>query len=348
LSDPVIDVHIHFGTKNDPASGCYWSEDFEKGLAYFAFRLITSSLFRKIDIKFVKKKLFKVIHRSKKVDKCVLLALDQVYDEDGKVYDQYGDHKRTHLFVPNSCLVNIIKPSNGGPSEASTNNRVLFGASVHPYRSDWENELQYCLDNGAVLCKWIPSSQQIDLTHTKCKQFYEKLAANNLPLLCHVGPEGSIPPFDETSQKLNNPRFLKDALDAGVTVIAAHAALPLLPPPLGSDDHYKELVALFHAPNPKSWKLYADLSAINLGTRGIYIDDIKKDIPKDKLVFGSDYPIPMLDISQDPHISLGRWLKHFFETLFIRNPLDKNFKLIEHMEFDSSIFSNPSKILRLT
>jgi predicted TIM-barrel fold metal-dependent hydrolase len=337
MSDPVIDVHIHIGTKNDPASGCYWSEDFEKGVAFFAFKLITNSLFREIDVKYAEKYLLRVINKSKRVDKCVLLALDQVYNEQGKVFDKNGIGKRTHLHVPNSYLANFAK----------AHDRVLFGASVHPYRSDWESELQYCIDNGAVLCKWIPSSQQIDLTHAKCEQFYEKLAANNLPLLCHVGPEGSIPPFDKTSQELNNPKHLKNALKAGVTVIAAHAALPLLPPPLDSEEHYRELVALFKPPNPTSWKLYAELSAINLGTRSSYVPNIKNDIPQTQLMFGSDYPIPLLDISQDPHISLGHWLKHFFQTVSIKNPLDKNFSLIENMNFDPSIFTNALKVLKL-
>jgi predicted TIM-barrel fold metal-dependent hydrolase len=263
--------------------------------------------------------------------------MDQVYDENGKAYDQNGRDKKTHLYVPNLYLANLAKE----------NNRILFGASVHPYRPDWENELQYCLDNKAVLCKWIPSSLQIDLMDSKCQAFYEKLAEKQLPLLCHVGPEGAIPPFDESSQELNSPRLLRNALDVGVTVIAAHAALPLLPPPFESDQPYQELVSLFREAESKNWKLYTDLSAINLGPRNLYIDKIKKDIPAQRLIFGSDYPIPILDISQRPHLSLWHWLKHFFETILIKNPLDKNYWLIKNMRFDESLFYNAKDILRL-
>jgi len=334
LSDPVIDIHVHFGAPEDQVSGCYWSEEFESGVAFFAFRLVTSSLFRKIDIGYIKKHLLKVINAAKHVDKCVLLALDQVYDENGKVYDQNGEERRTHLHVPNSYLAKL----------ARQHDRILFGASVHPYRLDWKDELQYCLDNKAVLCKWIPSSQQIDLTNSKCLPFYEKLAEYKLPLLCHVGPEGAIPPFDKPSQELNNPRLLRNALDAGVTVIAAHAALPLLPPPLESDKPYQELVALFREAESNGWKLFADLSAINLGPRGMYVEKLKKDIPPERLIFGSDYPIPILDTSQKPNFSIGHWLKHFFQTILIKNPLDKNFSLIENMDFDECIFTNASKL----
>ncbi len=338
MGKPVIDIHVHCGAKNDPASGCYWSDKFESTIAFLAFRLVTSSLFKEPNLRNIQKHLLRVVNTSKKVAKCVFLALDQVYDENGKAYDQYGTEKRTHLYVPNSYVSAL----------ANGNLRVLFGASVHPYRPDWEDELRFCMQNEAVLCKWIPSSQQIDLTHPKCLSFFRKLVDYKLPLLCHVGPEGAIPPFDEPSQELNSPRLLRNALDAGVTVIAAHAALPLLPPPLESDKDYRELVSLFGEASSKGWQLYADVSAINLGPRGGYVDKLKQNIPADRLIFGSDYPVPILDISQKPGLTLGHWLKHFFQTIFIRNPLDKNYRLIENMDFDTSIFTNASRILRLS
>ena len=335
MGDEVIDIHVHFGSSEDPESGCYWSKDFEEGFAFLGFRLVTNNLFGKIDFQRAKKHVLGVINGSKNVQKTVLLALDQVYDEGGN-----PRRDKTHLCAPNKCIIDL----------ANENPRVLFGASVHPYRDDWRQALDFCLGNKAVLCKWVPSSQQIDLLHPKCQPFYEKLAESKLPLLCHVGPEGAIPPYDKVSQELNSPRHLRKALDAGVAVIAAHAALPFFPPPLESDQPYQELIALFREGESKNWNLYADLSAINLGPRYLYIDKLKTDIPdyKFRLIFGSDYPIPILDVSQKPHISLWDWLKHFFETITIKNPLDKNYQLIENMEFGDSIFYNASDILRLT
>jgi predicted TIM-barrel fold metal-dependent hydrolase len=331
MKQEVIDIHIHFGAPDHPESGCYWSREFEKGLAFFAVRLVTRSLFRKMDLDHIQKHMLGVINGAKYVQKGVLLAMDQVYDEDGNVCRQ-----RTHLRVPNSYLAGL----------ARENERILFGASVHPYRLDWEDELEYCLAHKAVLCKWIPSSLQVDPAHPRCLAFYKKLAEHKLPLLCHVGSERAIPPYDKSSQMLNRPGLLRNALDAGVTVIMAHAALPL-PPPLENDVAFQELIALFREAEIKNWKLYTDLSAINLGPRGSYIDRIKKDIPAQRLILGSDYPIPILDISQEPHLSLGQRLKHFLQTIFVRNPLDKNYLLIKNMQFDEAVFYNAAGILRL-
>lgn len=329
----IIDVHLHFGAPYDSESGCYWSEEFEKGIAFFAMRLITHSLFGKIDIQRVKKHMLGVIKESKYVGKSVLLALDQVYDESGHVR-----RDKTNLHVPNSYLARLAKE----------NDRVLFGASVHPYRSDWEDELNFCLANKAVLCKWLPSAQQINPSNPKCDRFFQKLAESCLPLLCHTGPEGSIPPFDGASQKLNKPKLLRKALDAGVAVIAAHCALPLLPPPLGNDSDFQELLALVNEAENRSWKLYADLSAICLGSRNFYIDKVKEQIPARRLVFGSDYPIPIMDFSEEPHLNPGHWMKHFLKTLFTKNPLDKNYFLIRNMEFDEAVFYNALHILKLS
>lgn len=332
MGQDVIDVHIHFGAPDDGQNGCYWSKEFEESLAFLAMRLVTDSLFKKVSFQRVKDHLLGVINGSKYVAKSVLLALDEVYDENGQVHKEL-----THLHVPNDCLIKI----------AAANPRVLFGASVHPYCPTWEPRLDDCLQNKAVLCKWVPSSQRIDPQHPKCLPFYKKLAEKKLPLLCHVGPEKAIPPFEDALQKVNRPSLLRTALEMGVTVIMAHAALPLLPPPLEDDSYFRELVALVDKADVEGWRLYADLSAINLGPRNAYIDEVKKHIPVKRLIFGSDYPIPILDISQKPHISIWHWLKHFFQTVATKNPLDKNYLLIRNMDFGDALFTNASDILRL-
>lgn len=331
--DEIIDMHLHFGAPKDEESGCYWSEEFTKQPAYFALLLLTGSLCKKIDIHHIRKHLLGVINRSKYVDKSVLLALDQVYDENGNVQPE-----QTHLFVPNSYLSDLAKE----------NSRVLFGASVHPYRNDWEDELEFCLQNKAVLCKWIPSSQLINPEHPKCVPFYKKLVEYKLPLLCHTGPEYAIPTSNETYVEFNNPKYLRTALDVGATVIIAHCAMPffgLLD--VDYQDDFEEFLKLFEEAEQNDWNLFADLSAICSPFRTRYIKIIKenlKKIPTSKLLYASDYPIPLSELTYNKSTNFFSWLKFVLKVRLTKNPLDKNFLVIKGMEFDDSIFTNAAEL----
>ena len=61
--------------------------------------------------------------------------------------------------------------------------KMLFGASVHPYRKDAVAELERCVAAGAVLLKWLPITQGFNPADPRCFPFYEALAHHKLPLL---------------------------------------------------------------------------------------------------------------------------------------------------------------------
>jgi len=329
----VIDMHLHFGAPEDEESGCYWSEEFTKQPAYYAMLLLTGSLFKKIDIHHIRRHILKIINRSKSVNKSALLALDQVYDENGNVCKGY-----THLFVPNKYISDLAKE----------NSRLLFGASVHPYRNDWRKELDFCLRNKAVLCKWIASSQLINPEHPKCLPFYQKLADHKLPLLYHAGPEYAIPTSDKKYVEFNNPNYLRTALDQGVTVIVAHCAMPyfgLLD--VDYQDDFEEFLKLFDEAEKNNWNLYADLSAICSPFRTRYIKIIKENldkIPSSKLLYGSDYPIPLSELTYNKSTNFFSWLRFVLKVHLTKNPLDKNYLIINGMEFDDCIFTNAADL----
>ena len=81
-----------------------------------------------------------LLNDTPELDAGVVLAFDAVYDESGQ-----RDEANTHLFVENDYVADL----------ASKHQKVLFGASVHPYRSDAVAELTRCVDRGAVLVKWL-------------------------------------------------------------------------------------------------------------------------------------------------------------------------------------------------
>ena len=333
MKTETIDMHIHFGAPANEANGCYWSKEFAATPAYYAMLLLTKSLFRKVTYERIEKQLLGVINGANLTDKAVLLALDQVYDESGTLHREW-----THLHTPNDLLFALARKYP----------RVLVGASVHPYRPDWEKELARCLENRAVLCKWIPSSQMINPDSDRCIPLYKELAAHHLPLLCHTGPEYAIPTSDKHYNKYNNPKYLRKALDQGVTVILAHCGLPYFWfMDVDYQDDFAEFRRLFSEAQHNDWKLYADVSALATPSRIPYIDTILNEIPADRLLYGSDYPVPISEFSYNQNRNFLLWLKFLLRLFRIKNPLDKNFRLIEDMGFSPDVFTNPQRLFAL-
>lgn len=270
------------------------------------------------------KKVGKLVARSHKVDQIVLFALDQVYDENG-LPDLAN---LTNLYVDNRAIVEL----------AGANPRIRFGASVHPYRPDWEAELDYCLQNKAVLCKWLPSAQCIDPSDARCGGFYDKLAEHRLPLLCHVGLEKSIPTSRESYNQYNNASCLRGALEKGVTVIFAHCSLPFEPEPLASDPVFQEFLGVMADAEANGWKAYADISALCL-LRASYIPYLLDHIPASRFLLGSDWPIPMISLGPREMPNLWDKIKHLVDAVFTRNLLDKNCKNLEDFGFPEEVFT---------
>ena len=330
--EDIIDIHVHFGAPKNKANDCFWSSKFESTPAYWFMKITSGSFFKKLTYESVYKQLMKAINKSKKVDKVVLLAMDRVYFENGELSK---NDEETHLYVPNSFIIDLAKK----------NEKILIGASVHPYRKDWEQELEHCWKSGARLIKWIPSSQQIDPTHSKCIPFYKKLIEYNLPLLVHCGPEYAIPTSKPGFNEKNNPKYLRKPLDMGVKIIIAHCSLPFWGE-LDTDylDDMKEFYKLFEESKNNNWKLYADMSALTTPLRNKFIPKIKEKISHDRLLFGSDYPVPASELSYKNTKNIYYWLKLFFRAIKEKNPLDKNYKLIKQMKFNDEVFTNPYRL----
>lgn len=332
----VIDIHVHFGAPSGPNGGCYWSEKFTDGFAYIAMKAVTGTLFKPVDYSRVKKHLFRKLHRSKLVDKAVFLALDKVYDKGGNPHLE----DRTHLFTSNQAVAALAVEFR----ETYGQDRILLGGSVHPFNPRWEEELDWCLENGAVLNKWLPSAQMIDLDHAKCLPFYDKLAAHNLPLLCHAGPEYSIPTSDESYQEFNHPSHLRPALERGVTVILAHCALPLLRE-IDGMRAYEEMLKLMDEADSRGWKLFADMSALLMITRSFLVKEAVLDaLPHKRLLLGSDYPIPISEAAYIKGHDFFKKLRIFRTALKIRNPLDKNKYILGNMGFDPGVFTEAAEL----
>ena len=334
----VIDIHIHIGGTGNSGSGCRMSHEFIFSFAFAAMLIALEVTPFDVSDETVREVILGTLNRSRKIDYAVLLALDGVYKSGKYIASQ------SHLVTPNTYVIKLAK----------TNPRVLFGASVHPYRNKKEMlvETRRCIDHGAVLFKWIPSSQQIDPRDDRCLPFYEILAEEEIPLLCHTGAELAVPTSDPKANQWNDPRRLKRALEAGVKVIAAHCATPYLGGILpGDKDYFEELITMLKASEQRRWKLYADISAFCTPTRIPYLHRIDKEILQgtlspDQLLYGSDFPIPVVDINifRNP-LNLKDLLEHGMPK---GNPLDKNYDVLKKFGIHGSIFTNAWDVLKIS
>jgi predicted TIM-barrel fold metal-dependent hydrolase len=200
------------------------------------------------------------------LDAAVVLAFDAVYGRDGR-----RDDDNTHLYVANDYVMEM----------SAEHPKVLFGASIHPYRPDAIAELERCVKAGAALVKWLPITQGIDPSDPICFEFYEAMAHHRIPLLSHTGGEKTLPNLNH----LRSPALLAPALERGVTVIAAHCGTRSVP---WEEDHVPTFIRMTR----QFEHLYGDTSALNWSPRSYAWPALLSDErARSRLVHGSDWPI---------------------------------------------------------
>lgn len=222
---------------------------------------------------------------SSQIDKAIFLAIDQCYDFQGEPCPD-----RTSLYVSNHYIESLLENSP----------KILYGASVHPYRKDVLDELQRVSNKGAALIKIIPSAQNIDLTADRARPFLEFLAIHKIPLLCHTGNEHAL---SVINNDLNHPRQLIPALKMGVIVIAAHLGERAFIYEKSFFNEWQNLALEY--PN-----LYGDISAFIMPLR---IKALRRVLENEelsrKIFYGSDFPMLALPSSLIPQIGVKEYLR---------------------------------------
>lgn len=353
-----FDIHFHVVGKgtdiNDVENNVYfYPDDNNLWLTRILYGLVDEELTRlseelklggTIDTKQYLEIVYRLLSTSEEIDSVVLLGLDAVFDPDtGKLME-----KETDLWVSNRFLSQTVENLNSRlRSESITGKRFYYGASVSPNRQNWQDEMAFVLgDPDAVLIKLIPSVQHIDLMSPKHKKYYEFLSSNNMPLLCHVGPEYSFPEGIR-EYKLDNFRNLASPLKCEVTVIAAHCATPVFPPPIDKDEtkEFHEFMMKYNTDDKV--RLWGDTSAFSLSTRILFVREIVKTFPSKWLVNGSDFPIPIDGWVHLPRVTYDVSVEEYINILQTKNPLDRDVRIKKAHRFDDSILENAEKVLRL-
>ncbi|TAK43333.1 MAG: amidohydrolase [Betaproteobacteria bacterium] len=230
--------------------------------------------------------------------KLLLFAFERAHREDGT-----PDAENTALHVPDAYARDMARAH---PAYFE------WAASIHPYRADCVDAVEWAARNGARAVKWLPASMGMDPAAPRCDRFYEALARLGLPLIAHAGEERAVLGAD--AQEFGNPLRLRRALALGVRVVVAHCGS------LGQDrdldrgangpvvDSFELFSRMMDEPR-HAGRLFGDISAVTqLNRAGPALARlIERSDWHARLLNGSDYPLPgvMPIFSVDYLVSIG-------------------------------------------
>jgi len=215
---------------------------------------------------------------------------------------------------------------------ASRHPKILFAASIHPYRRDAVAELERCAAAGAVMVKWLPITQRFNPADAKCIPFYEALAHHGIPLLSHTGWEHVLPSLDPS---VADPMLLLEALKRGVRVIAAHCGTRLFPWEIDYLPNWSQLAKEYE-------HFYGDTAALNVPNRWYAYDTILKDAALSrKLVHGSDWPV----VAVPPQMRLGGKLS--LELMLESNWMRRDVLIKRKLGFGEDYWHRAGTFLRM-
>lgn len=369
----VVDMHCHVGLVGDeyPHLG-YMSEAFRNRTEFKVMLLYGRVKADAVSDRTLRRVTLDAVDGSQ-VDHVVCLALDPVYDLQGK-----RQEKRSHMWVDNDYILEL---------QRSFSKKILLGASVHPYDPDFRKRVDRLIQQGAVLLKWLPSAQQINLADARVREAMIYLATAKaggpLPLLLHCGPEYAIPSTDPRtagydclswtwwdelanrfrgSHRWYRPRRrrveanLRAGLEAGAVIIFAHCGLPYYAPnALQEVFEHSEFRTVsrylrdFSAGSAGGGRCYADVSAMVTPFRRSYFDALRA-LPPQSLLFGSDFPTPVFELSLDAG-EMAADLKAVFQGHLERtvvpedNLIDVNYHQLHHFFEGHPMFTNFDALL---
>src|SRR5580765_63789 len=320
----IIDTHVHIVGDGSSGSGCWlrpspWRRPFAAFMAR-QVGLPPGALRGGLDRLYVERLLQLV--RESSLDAVVILAQEQVYDDNGGLVEGAGS-----FHVPNDYVLSL----------ARRHREFLPAVSIHPARVDALEELERCLVEGAVMLKILPNCQNIDCNDRRYTRFWERMAKAGLPLLAHTGGELTLP---VVRAELADPRTLRLPLECGVTTIAAHCGTKSA---LFDPQYFPVFVKLtLEYPN-----LYGDLSAFNVRNnriRGNVLAVSLRSPFRERLIHGSDFPVGV-----QGHWA---WLKGHLDWKSFRqcqrnpNVLERDYQFKRAMGFPAATFTRLNGLLR--
>jgi predicted TIM-barrel fold metal-dependent hydrolase len=317
-----IDMHVHILGNGSSGSGCWVRpRGLHRALAAFmmrhaglprdALRGDFDSLYRDWLLDMV---------RESSLEQVVILAHELVYDERGRVMENFGT-----FHVPNDYVLGL----------ARQHREFLPAVSIHPARPDALEELDRCLAAGAVMMKCLPNCQNINCNERRFTRFWERMAEARLPLLAHTGGEHTV---QVVRPEFANPNILELPLQCGVTCIAAHCAAQG-----GVED--PDYFPVFVEMTTRHPRLYGDLSAFNIPTRSRHFADCLQSPLRERMLHGSDLPVPVM--------GHWAWMRGLVDWPTFRrwqtqpNLLERDYQLKRAIGFPDETFTRVRALLRI-
>jgi mannonate dehydratase len=292
----VLDTHVHIVGLGTGGSGCFVNPRltaWHHPLEYLRFSIYRQASgvddVSKCDQQYVER-LLHLIRSQTPRGRALIFAFDQVHDDDGTPRPDLSE-----FHVPNDYVLKLARENPDA---------FVPCASIHPYRADAVDALVSAHAQGAMAVKWLPNAMHIDPSSPKCDPFYEKLVELGVPLITHAGEELAVDA--EEAQRLGNPLLLRRALDAGVKVVIAHCASLGDNPDLDAADagsapapvdNFELFVRLMDEPRYQGL-LFGDASALPQFNRlgRPLLTMLRRRELADRLVNGSDYPLPAINV----------------------------------------------------
>jgi len=318
----IIDTHVHIIGDGSSGSGCRLTlqSPFHKILARFivhSWGLPISVLSTGLDTVFVEYIVQMV--KGSSVDKAIILAHEQPYNDSGQLIENFGS-----FYTPNDYVLRLahLYPD-----------YFLPGIAIHPARPDCLDELDKCAEQGASLLKLLPLFQNINCSDKRYTKFWERLADYHIPFLAHTGGELSVPVFNKSYA---SPEYLRLPLECGVNVIAAHCGTSSL----FFDTNYLDTFIKMTKEYPN---LYGDNSGMNTPIRSRHFKTILKEELKDRIIYGSDQPIPISATWNCLRglISITDWQK----AQKTKNLMERDVIIKKALGFDNASFSRIKNLL---
>ena len=323
-SSSVVDIHCHTAGIGAGGSGCFVSKALRSS---YKFRIYLDSFGVNLPAlkangdALVVQRIAERIRDSKRVDAAIVLAMDGVVDEKGRL-----DRSATQFYVPNQFVL----------QETAKYPELFFGASINPKRTNAVELLSWAHTNGAKLVKWLPSIQLFDPSDRSLLPFYHKMAELDLPLLSHAGRERS---FTYSREEFSDPQKLQLALDAGVTVIVAHTASTGQHEGERDTDRLKVMMKRYP-------RLYSEISSLTQVNKLGYLKEALQDeVFQGRLFYGSDYPLINTLLVSPWYFQRNLKLAQMKTISEIENPWDRDVALKHALGVPSEVFQRASLLL---